>query len=141
MPSIHGRRLLPMALWGILGLSYALDLYLGGLNQRQLRWARVVPSQDNFKLRHLVQYGPQAALAATALRVSYSFAPARAAVAAAFLTGSVGSLSEYRQKFVPTRFFLWSDVLWSFIGSCFGSVLYWLACLLARRITTCRRAR
>ncbi|MDE2490046.1 MAG: hypothetical protein KGM24_04315 [Elusimicrobia bacterium] len=107
--------------WALLAACFAADLVLASLRQDQLRWVGVIPQSGGFKLRHLIQYAPQGALAADCL--SGLAWPPRAAAAILLVTLAAG-MSEWRECYVPTRFGSWTDVLWGLAGAAIGVLAY-----------------
>jgi VanZ family protein len=125
-------------LWWTPYLAFvAFNFYASSLTWKEVRarmpFVKTIPQQTDFKLRHVIQYGPQAVAALLALERTAVLGPWEYYVGAVALVTADGGFEEAHQFFVPTRICSLWDVLWDTLGGLTGLLLYGLARRLFRR--------
>lgn len=111
------------------------NFYLSSMSwqgiREQVGWVKNIPQKEEFKVRHILQYGPLAFSFSMALAKSFpTMAPVKIFAISTALTTADGGLEEVHQSFIPSRIPSLKDVFWDLLGALLGAGLYWL---LSRR--------
>lgn len=115
-------------LWMLLAVCLCIDFILSIMTWNEIRssvgWVKHIPQKTNFKLRHIVQYGPQTILLASALGRTFGFSVLKRTTIAIITITLIGVLSEIIQIFIPQRIFSFMDMFWDFVGASVGALIY-----------------
>ena len=117
-----------LLLWIIFLLCIALDISLAFASWDDIRgtigWVKHVPQKTSFKLRHIVQYSPQAYLLMMCLKKSCNFNLKTRSILTIILISCIGGVTEVIQLYRPQRIFSLMDMFWNFIAACLGVIAY-----------------
>lgn len=116
-------------LWFLFALAVIGDIVLATWTWQDVRsmigWVKHIPQQTEFKLRHIVQYTPQAILLGFCLE-QFSMSLMKRSIIVVLGITAIGILTEVIQYFIPTRIPAIMDVFWNFSAALLGGVLYFL---------------
>jgi len=115
-------------IWILLLVLVILDILLATWTWQEVResigWVKNIPQKTDFKLRHIIQYSPQAFLLALGLeRFKFSL-PKRTLLAILGIT-LIGISTEIIQSFIPTRIPALMDVFWNCFAATIGAFVYY----------------
>ncbi len=115
-------------LWFIVALLIITNLYLAVMSWQEIRdsigWVKNIPQKTDFKLRHFVQFSPQAFFLSFTLETTFNLSSKKSALIATLVLTFTGITSETIQYFAPTRIASLTDVSWNFLASVLGACIY-----------------
>lgn len=85
---------------------------------------RRIPQREGFKVRHILQYGSQAALLMALIESSTVMVAPQSAMVALAVVSLDGAFEELHQLVVPTRIFAVMDILFDVLGAFVGICLF-----------------
>ncbi len=117
-------------LWWLIPISLiGFNFWLSGLSWEEIReglsWVRNIPQSTNFKLRHILQYGPLAALTAHACRRTTRLSLNQCLIVGLIVSSLSGAFEELHQSFIPGRIAAVKDIGFNVVGAAVGVVLYY----------------
>ena len=116
-------------LWTLFFICLVVDIILATFTWQEVRdiigWVKNIPQKTDFKLRHFIQYSPQAVLLGFCLE-QFKFNLNKRALLSIIIITSIGCLTEFIQIFIPSRIPALMDVFWNFSAAVFGSFIYYM---------------
>ncbi len=117
---------------------FVANFYLSSLSWQDVRnkvgWIKEIPQKQNFKLRHILQYGPPTVTTAVALSKTVPGLPhLKVCLVAVAIVTADGAFEEIHQSFVPSRIPAAKDMVWNLIGALVGALAYHLFVLWRQR--------
>ena len=116
-------------LWILFIACIILDILLATWTWQEVRdsigWVKNIPQKTDFKLRHIVQYSPQAFLLGLCLE-RFKFSLGKRAILAIIGVTLIGISTEVIQAFTPSRIPALMDIFWNFTAATIGAFTYYI---------------
>ena len=124
-------------LWAPVLVFTILNVYLSVMTWEDVRstigWVKNIPQKTNFKLRHIVQYGPQTFYLAWLCVRTFSLSHKVALFIGIAYVVIMGALGEVIQSFTPSRIPSFYDVMWNLVGGLVGAAIYLLVLQISKQ--------
>lgn len=105
------------------------DIVLATYTWQEVResigWVKNIPQKTSFKLRHIIQYAPQALLFGYFLE-HFSYTLKKRFFLIITYIGAIGIVTEFIQALTPTRIPSVLDVFWNTLAGVTGAYIYYL---------------
>ena len=108
-------------LWLILIIFIFTNIYLAVMSWQDIRdsigWVKNIPQKTEFKIRHIVQFSPQAFFFSFTFERTFNLSAKKSAIIAIIILALTGIISETIQYFTPSRIASLMDVFWNIFVS------------------------
>ncbi len=116
--------------WWFFALFVILDFYYAFASWEDIRksigWIKHIPQKTDFKIRHIVQFSPQAIWLYWIFFVRQNRSLKVSFILSFLIISLIGALSEAIQILSPTRIPTFQDVFWNVVAALIGSSFSYL---------------